>query len=97
VVDAVLDDVDTAPVSDAEKVLYTFAREIARENGQVDADVYETMRAAGWSDEAAFDALTAASLFTLFNTWVDGGGVKGMPDEAYAAGAKRLAERGYVG
>lgn len=88
---------DTAPVSDAEKVLYTFARDVARENGQVGPDIYDTMRAAGWSDEAAYDALTVASIFTFFNTWVDGGGVEGLPDEVYEASAKHMAENGYTG
>jgi len=96
-VDAVLDDETTAPVSDAERALYTFARAANRTRGQVtDAD-YAPVRAAGWSDEALYDALTVVALFNFMNIWVDGGGVSDLPAELYAESGRRMAKGGYDG
>ncbi len=57
----------------------------------------ETVRAAGWSDEAIYDAITVSALFNFFNVWVDGGGVSHLPDESYAESGRRMAQGGYGG
>lgn len=96
-VDAVLADETTAPVSVAERALYTFARAANRTRGQLtDAD-YEPVRAAGWSDEALYDALTVVALFNFMNIWVDGGGVADLPAEVYESQGRRMAKGGYGG
>ena len=53
-------------------------------------------KAAGWSDEALYDALTVCALFNFYNTWIDATGVSDMPAAAYAASGQRLATVGYV-
>lgn len=59
------------------------------------ADLDE-VRAAGWSDEAIYDAITVCALFNFYNIWVDANGVGDLPAEAYAASGRRLADSGYV-
>jgi hypothetical protein len=53
-------------------------------------------RAAGWTDEALYDAITVCALFQFYNTWIDATGVSDMPAAAYDMSGKRLAERGYT-
>ncbi len=54
------------------------------------------MKAAGWSDDALYDAITVCSLFRFYNTWVDATGVHDMPSAAYEAMGVRLAAKGYI-
>ncbi len=52
-------------------------------------------RAAGWTDEALYDAATVVALFRFYNTWCDSAGVHAMPEEAHALSGKRIAGSGY--
>jgi hypothetical protein len=56
----------------------------------------DTVRAAGWSDEALYDAITVCALFQFYNNWIDATGVSDMPAFAYEMSGKRLATRGYI-
>ena len=53
-------------------------------------------RAAGWTDEALYFAITVCALFNFYNRWVDATGVHALSDEAHRQGAKRSAQHGYV-
>ena len=53
----------------------------------------ETVKDAGMSEEAIYDAITVCSLFQFYNTWVDASGVPGL--ESYDASGKRMAAEGY--
>ena len=53
-------------------------------------------RAAGWTDEALYDAITVCALFNFYNKWIDASGVSDMPAAAYHASGERLATFGYV-
>jgi hypothetical protein len=59
------------------------------------ADVDEVL-AAGWSEEAVYDAITVCSLFNFYNRWCDAAGVHPMAPEQHAAGGQRMAQRGYL-
>lgn len=59
------------------------------------ADVDE-VRAAGWSEEAIYDAITVCALFKFYNLWTDAAGVSDMSAAAYAQSGERLANSGYV-
>ena len=52
--------------------------------------------AAGWSDEALYDAIIVCALFNFYNKWIDATGVHGMSAEGFVASAKRLAIDGYA-
>jgi hypothetical protein len=56
----------------------------------------DTARAAGWSDEALYDAITVCSLFQFYNNWIDATGVGDMPAIGYEMSGKRLATQGYA-
>lgn len=93
---AVLEDPETAPIDDAEKALFAFVEKMNRASNRLSRGDLDEVRAAGWSDEAIYDAITVCALFNLYNVWVDANGVGDMPEEGYRASGRRLAELGYV-
>jgi hypothetical protein len=56
----------------------------------------DSARAAGWTDEALYFAITVCALFNFYNRWIDAAGVHAMSDEAHRLGAARSALHGYV-
>jgi hypothetical protein len=56
----------------------------------------ERSRAAGWTDEALYFAITVCALFNFYNRWIDATGVHALSDEAHRQGGKRSAQHGYV-
>ena len=93
---AVLEDYRTAPISDQEKALFTFLEKMNRESTRITMADHEALRAAGWTDEAIYDAITVCALFNFYNKWIDATGVSDMPAPAYVASGVRLATTGYV-
>ncbi len=55
----------------------------------------DLVKAAGWSEEALYDAITVCALFNFYNKWIDATGVSDMPADAYAASGERMAAHGY--
>ena len=94
-VDAVLRDIETAPLPDSEKTLLRFVELVNREASSVAASDIAALHSAGWTDEAIYDAITVCSLFNFYNRWNDATGVPAMTDEAHRAGAARMAA-GYI-
>lgn len=95
-VDAVLTDFRTAPLSDREKALFAFLERMNRASNRLRQDDLDALCAAGWTTEAVYDAITVCSLFNFYNKWIDATGVSDMPAAAYAASGERLATGGYV-
>ena len=93
---AVLEDYTTAPISDAEKALFAFITNVVKDSTSITHADLDTARAAGWSDEALYDAISVCALFQFYNTWIDATGVSDMPGFAYDMSAKRLAAKGYA-
>ena len=93
---AVLQDYRTAPISDREKALFAFIEKVNRESSRLRVEDVEEVKAAGWSEEALYDAITVCALFNFYNKWIDATGVGDMPAAAYAASGERLATFGYV-
>jgi hypothetical protein len=56
----------------------------------------DTARAAGWSDEELYFAITVCALFNFYNRWIDASGVHALSDEAHRAGGQRMAAGGYA-
>jgi alkylhydroperoxidase family enzyme len=92
----VLDDYHTAPIGEAEKALFAFIEKMNRESTSVGAADVDAVKAAGWTDEALYDAITVCALFNFYNTWIDATGVGDMPAAAYFASGERLATVGYA-
>ena len=95
-VEAVLEDYRTAPISDAEKALFAFLEKMNRESNRLRMEDLDEARAAGWSDEALYDAITVCALFNFYNKWIDATGVSDMPAAAYAMSGERLGTVGYA-
>jgi alkylhydroperoxidase family enzyme len=92
----VLEDLDSAPISEKDRTLYAFIRKMVADSlsiGQADVDA---ARRAGWSDEALYDAITVCSLFQFYNNWIDATGVSDMPVFGYEMSGHRLATQGYA-
>lgn len=91
-----LDDYRTAPIGDAEKALFAFLDKMNRDSTSIGAADVDAVKAAGWTDEALYDAITVCALFNFYNKWIDATGVSDMPAAAYAASGERLATAGYA-
>lgn len=94
-VDAVLDDYASAPISNQDKALFALMEKVNRNAADVSRADVVAATSAGWSEEAVYDAITVCALFKFYNTWVDATGVEDMPAAAYAMAGQRLATRGY--
>ena len=95
-VEAVLQDYRTAPIDAREKALFAFIDKMNRNSSVLRQEDVDEAKAAGWSDEALYDAITVCALFNFYNRWIDAAGVSDMPAAAYAASGQRLATVGYA-
>lgn len=95
-VDAVLADYRAAPISEREMALFAFLEKMNRESNRLTLADVERVKAAGWDEEALYDAITVCALFNFYNKWVDASGVCDMPAPAYVASGERLARFGYL-
>ena len=91
-----LADYRTAPIDDKEKALFRFLDLVNRASNTIRAEDVEQVLAAGWSQEALYDAITVCALFNFYNRWIDATGVQDMPAAAYELSGKRMAEHGYA-
>ena len=94
-VDAVLENPRTAPIPEREKVLLAYIEHVNGNSYALRREEVDAVRAAGWSDEAIYDAVSVCALFNFYNRWCVGTGVRPMKREDYAASGKRLAAHGY--
>ena len=90
-----LKDHRTAPIDDALKALFTFIEKMNAQSNTVRREDVDAVKAAGWSDEAIYDAITVCALFKFYNAWIDATGVHDLPAAGYEASGKRLATQGY--
>jgi alkylhydroperoxidase family enzyme len=95
-VDAVLRDFASSALPDPEKTLLVFVQKLTLHPHDVGRQDVETLKTAGWSDEAIYDAITVCSLFNFYNRWCDGGGVHALREEGFAESGRRLARFGYA-
>ena len=93
---SVLANVDTAPISEKDRALYSFIRKTVADSLSIKQDDVDRVKAAGWSDEAIYDAITVCALFQFYNTWIDATGVQDMPAIGYEMSGHRLATDGYA-
>ena len=94
-VGALLADVETAPVEPRMRALLAYVGKLTRTPSRVTAADAEDVRAAGWSDDALFHAVSTAALFNLMNRLVDGLGITAEA-EYFTGAADRLAGQGYA-
>lgn len=92
---AVLDDYRASPLSDRDKALFAFIDKMNARSNRIRREDVDAVKAAGWSDEAIYDAITVCALFRFYNAWIDATGVHDMPAAAYELAGKRMAAHGY--
>jgi alkylhydroperoxidase family enzyme len=92
----VLADVESSGLDDAHKALFRFVDQVNHASAMITAADVDAARAAGWTDEALYFAITVCALFNFYNRWIDATGVHALSDEAHRQGARRSAQSGYV-
>jgi alkylhydroperoxidase family enzyme len=95
-VQAVLRDFRTAPLKESERALLAFIQKVNRRAPEIRPQDIDNLKAAGWSDEALYDAITVCALFNFYDRWVDATGVHAMSEQECANSGKLLAHHGYV-
>ena len=96
-VDAVIRDLESAPVDAKLRALLVIAGKVQRSGRLVTAEDVEAARTAGASDREIHDTVLIAAAFSMFNRYVDGLATWAPEDpQAYAEMGKRMAEQGYT-
>jgi uncharacterized peroxidase-related enzyme len=97
VVDAVLADPASAPVSAKLKALLRIAGKVQQNGRTVTDDDVAAARAEGATDRDIHDTVLIAASFSMFNRYVDGlASLTPTDPAAYAEMGRRMAEGGYV-
>lgn len=95
VLDALLDDVESAPVDTRLKPLLRYARKLTLEPARVTQRDVDAILQEGWGEQAVLDAAAVCGLFSLMNRLVEGAGITAPPSYAAMAG-QRLRDGGYA-
>ncbi|HEX6924823.1 MAG TPA: peroxidase-related enzyme [Longimicrobiaceae bacterium] len=97
VVDAVIADLETAPVDEKLRALLRIAGKVQQNGRLVTEDDIQAARAQGATDREIHDTVLIAAAFSMYNRYVDGLATWAPSDpEAYAEMGKRMAEQGYA-
>ncbi|MGF1550331.1 MAG: carboxymuconolactone decarboxylase family protein [Sphingomonadaceae bacterium] len=93
-----LADIDSAPVEDRLKPILRYVRKLTLTPSRIAPSDAEAVYAAGWDEEALFDAVSVAALFNMMNRIVMGAGILHDPladtSGDRAARASRMGEAG---
>ncbi len=89
-------DPQSAGLDEQHKALFRLIDRVNHESPTMTAADLDAARAAGWTDEALYFAITVCALFNFYNRWIDATGVHALSDEAHRQGGKRSAQFGYV-
>ena len=87
---------DTSTLDDRHKTLFRFLDRVNHDSPAIQAGDLDAVRAAGWTDEELYFAITVCALFNFYNRWIDATGVHAMSAEAHEAGGKRMATGSYA-
>ena len=87
---------ESSALDERHKTLFRFVDKVNRDSPTITHADLDVARAAGWSDEALYFAITVCALFNFYNRWIDATGVHAMSDAAHREGGKRSAQYGYV-
>jgi alkylhydroperoxidase family enzyme len=95
-VQKVLEDIDSSPLSPAEKLLMHFVDKVNQDSPRITPADIAPLHEAGWTDEQVWYAITVCALFNFYNRWIDASGVCALSDEAHRAGGRRSAAGSYA-
>ena len=91
----VLRNLENSALPEKDKALFRFVAKVNHESPKISPDDIAVLRAAGWTDEAIYYAITVCALFNFYNRWIDAAGVHAMSEEAHRLYGARTAEHGY--
>jgi len=95
-VQQVIEDLETSPLPENEKLLLRFVRKVTLESYKITAADMPPLRDAGWDDAAIYYAITVSALFNFYNRWISANGVHPVSSENHHLHAAKIAQRGYV-
>jgi alkylhydroperoxidase family enzyme len=95
-VSGVLRDLESSGLDARHKALFRFLDKVNHDSPRIAPADLELVRAAGWTDEALFFAVTVCALFNFYNRWIDATGVHAMSEAAHREGGRRMATGSYV-
>jgi len=95
-VQGVLADIESSGLDEPHKALFRFVDKVNHDSPRITPADLDTVRAAGWTDEAIYFAITVCALFNFYNRWIDATGVHALSEEAHREGGKRSARHGYA-
>jgi alkylhydroperoxidase family enzyme len=87
---------ESSRLDERHKALFRLIDKVNHDSPRMTAADLELARAAGWTDEELYFAITVCALFNFYNRWIDASGVHALSDEAHRLGGKRSAAGGYV-
>lgn len=94
--EAALADLDSAPVAEKLRPVLRYVGKLTSTPSRMTQADADAVYAAGWSEQALYDAVLVCALFNFMNRIVDGLGISA--DEAYyTKSGHRLQEIGYAG
>lgn len=93
-VDALLDDLESAGASERMKPVLRYVRKLNDAPRQVHKADVDAVLAAGWDERAVVHAALVCAHFNLMNRWVEGLGIEADPKMVQIA-SKHLHEHGY--
>jgi len=93
--EALMDDVDAAPVEEEMKPLLRFVRKLTESPARMTAADAEAVLAAGWTEDEFHYAVSICAAANYFNRVLEGHGIKGDP-ALWRERGQLLARRSYV-
>ena len=89
-------DLESSGLDEKHKVLFRFLDKVNHDSARIAAADLDVPRAAGWTDEELYFAITVCAMFNFYNRWIDATGVHALSDEAHRAGGRRMATGSYA-
>lgn len=89
-------DLETSALDDRHRVLFRLVDTVNHDSPGMSSESFAAARAAGWTDEQLYFAVTVTALFNFYNRWIDATGVHALSDAAHREGATRSATLGYA-
>lgn len=93
-IEALIEDVDTAPVKPKEKPLFHYLKKLTLAPSKLIQEDVDKVFEAGWSEQDLQNVILIGCLFNFYNRLLDGHGIKGN-QAIYEFGANHLHKNGY--
>lgn len=89
-IEGLMADIDTSPVASKLKPILAYVRKLTLTPARMVESDAEAVYAAGWDEQALFDAISVCALFNFMNRLVEGSGIRRNP---LAAAPEEMAAR----